>query len=555
MIGQLTILNGPLKNAIFPLPTGGLHLLGQGAYCDVQLPDRALDAYHCAFVRGTEADEDQYQIVDLYTQNGTRVNGVSVSKAALRHGCGIVIGETKMRFDTVTGERSGPSPLPPGVALALLDSQERQQRRARAGVEGAGGVRAELVPVRGASTADRLALSPAQPLYFGRGRGTAVLLSDPGASRHQCLVAYDVAAGEFVLYDLRTTNGTLLNGERIERAPLHDRDHIQLGNETEFVFLDLPVRTAEKEDLGETRDLSHVTLLVRHRRAKKPGLRGGRRPVRSVRPEPTIREDDTGTHVPIKARTSAAHPEGAAQESKATRDKKARSDKGTAETRFPVAVGKTARGIFAEAYRTLRTNLDLTSTDGLGRCIVVTSPGPQEGKTSVTVNLGIAAANIGLKVVLLEGDLRQSRLHRVFLLQARPGLVNYLAKGAPSNGYIRETHVKNLWVIPRGSRPANPGELLHSAGLADLIEDLREHYDLIVIDTPPMLTVSDALVLSPLVDGYLLVARSGKTPRQAAKMAIQQIQRAQGTVLGVVLNDLNPKRHGYSCYRYPRYEY
>ena len=200
---------------------------------------------------------------------------------------------------------------------------------------------------------------------------------------------------------------------------------------------------------------------------------------------------------------------------------------------------------FAEAYNVLRTNLDLTSVDGHGKCIVVTSPGPKEGKTSVAVNLAIAAAGLGLKVVLFEGDLRSARLHRVFGVEARPGLTNFLAKTAAVNGHVRETGVKNLWVLPRGSRTTNPSELLHHAALAELLEDLRASYDLIVIDSPPMLSVTDASALSPLVDGYLLVIRAGKTPRQAAKDAIQRIQHVHGTVLGVVLNDVNPKKHAY----------
>jgi capsular exopolysaccharide synthesis family protein len=291
------------------------------------------------------------------------------------------------------------------------------------------------------------------------------------------------------------------------------------------------------------------------RRGKKKRRAAGRARRHVVRPEPKIHEEDTAVRAPVQAKAHAAPKSRRKAATSATpradSPKPAKPGRGTVA--LPVADGTAVTSLFAEAYRTLRTNLDITTLDGHGKCIIVTSPGPQEGKTCIAINLAIAAANVGLKVLLLEGDLRRARLHRVLLLDARPGLVNFLANGTTINGHIKETHIHNLWLLPRGSRPANPAELLHSETLADLLEELRSTYDLIVVDTPPLLSVADASVLSPLADGYLLVLRARKTPRDAAKKAIQQIEHVGGKVLGVVLNDVNPKEQRYRYYH--RYAY
>jgi len=548
MTGELTVLNGPLRGAAFPLPSQGMLLLGQCLYNTIQLPDRAVDSYHCVFVRGTDVDPDQYLLIDLHTRAGTKVNDVGVTKSELCAGSIIAIGETRFRFDILEGDQHGPRPLPADSALAFLDAQKRQRQRALAASVGAATVRARLRPLRGVTTLEERILDPAVPLFFGRNRGAGVVLADPGCSRHQCLVAYDVNTGQFILCDLRTTNGTLLNGERIGLSALRDRDAIQLGTATEFVFLDEPAQR-ESEAVDEPQDLGRATLIVPRGRKPEPSKpAGGHR--RSVRPEPCIVEDDTA----IRAAADPPKIEASPRAKTPVLPKRPKRPRPATDISSlpPANVSQTA-GLFSEAYRTLRTNLDLTTLDGRGRCIVVTSPGPQEGKTCVVVNLGIAAANVGLNVLLLEGDLRRSQLHHVFSVDARPGLVNFLANGAPIEGHIRPTSVPNLSLLPRGFRPSNPTELLHSAALAELIDDLRESYDLILIDTPPILTVADASVLSPIVDGYLLVVRSGKTPRQAAIAAVQQVQHVHGTVLGVVLNDVSPKAQRY--HYYPHREY
>ena len=551
MMAQLTVLNGPLRGAGFPLPKSGALFLGQCLYNDIQLSDRSAAPYHCVFVRGTEQDEDQYIVIDLHTEEGTRVNDVRINKAALHNGTEIAVGDTKLRFEAQPGGKSGPVPVPPDGAIALLDAQKRQQRRARMALASSPTARARIQCRRGAMAGEEVSVDPTLPLYFGRTRGADVMLTDPGASRHQCLIVYEPTATGFILYDLHTTNGTVLNGEAITLAPLHDGDTIEVGTEAQLVFCEAATED-ESQDLDETRELTHATMVLP--RAKKTRSRKSRshRHRRGLQPEPVFQKDDTSIEAPAAAHSAEEKEEVSPSEQPAKRsgrrDKETKS--GVTGERMPLAGVTRPSCLFSEAYRSLRTNLDLTTVDGTGRCIIVTSPGPQEGKTCVAVNVAIAAAGVGLKVLLLEGDLRRSRLHRVFVVKARPGLVNYLANGDEINGHIRRTHIENLYVLPRGSRPANPTELLHSEVLADLLDRLREEFDLIVIDTPPMLTVADAAVLSNLADGYLLVLRAGKTPRQAAIEAVKQIEHVHGKVLGVVLNDVNPKERGYRYYHH-----
>ncbi len=557
MVAQITIVNGPLKGAIFPLPMRGIFLLGRSPCSDAQIPDRSVESYHCAFVRGTDQDEGDYLVIDLHSKAGTRVNGVRVDKAVLRDGSTVVIGDTEVRFQLCPGADKGPVPLSPADALALLDAQRFQQRRTRMALASLAPARATIRWTAGARQGEELSLDPSMPLYFGRTRNADVVLTDPGASRHQSLIAYDIELGQFRIYDLHATNGTLVNGEHVSVAALEDGDSVEMGSECAFAFYQAEAAPAET-NLDETRELTHLTMALPRVKRKRTRARPLRRGARRPRPTPEFAPSETT----IQAKAEATATERDAQSTpgrkpgtsttrggatEREREKRGRRS-GSRTSDFPLARLTRTRCPFSEAYRTLRTNLDLTSHEGEGRCVVVTSPGPQEGKTCVAVNLAISVAGVGLKTLLLEGDLRRARLHHVFHIPARPGLVDYLADSTTLNGHIRPTNITNLWVLPRGSRAANPTELLHSEVLAQLLEELRRDFDLIVIDTPPMLTVADASALSPLADGYLMVLRARRTPREAAIEAIKQLQMVHGRILGAVLNDVDPRDRAYRYY-------
>ena len=201
----------------------------------------------------------------------------------------------------------------------------------------------------------------------------------------------------------------------------------------------------------------------------------------------------------------------------------------------PIAM-RSPRSAAAEAYRTLRTSLQFSSLDRALRTILVTSPGLGEGKTTVVANLGVAVAESGKKVVLLDCDLRRPGLHTLFGLNQSPGLSNALIEDA-SELPIKTTAVTGLAVLSAGESPPNPAEFIASGRLARLLERLRDLADLTLIDSPPTGVVSDAAVLASVVDGVILVVSAGRTRRDEAQQAHQHLATAGARVLGAVLNN------------------
>jgi capsular exopolysaccharide synthesis family protein len=209
--------------------------------------------------------------------------------------------------------------------------------------------------------------------------------------------------------------------------------------------------------------------------------------------------------------------------------------------------------VSAEAYRILRTNVlfapsESSGTDGAisGRELVITSAGAQEGKSVTSSNLAVTFAQQGHRTVIIDADLRRSTLHRTFEIPRQPGLANYLAGKFEVSDVIRETGIENLFIVPAGDTPTNPTELLGSQMMDQLLEHVRESYDCLVLDTPPVLSMADAAVLGGKVDGVLLVVRAGRTHRKAAQDSIAQLTRVGAEVLGVVMNDSAPAgRYGY----------
>ncbi len=192
----------------------------------------------------------------------------------------------------------------------------------------------------------------------------------------------------------------------------------------------------------------------------------------------------------------------------------------------------------AEAYRTLRTNLQFSSLDRSVRLVLVTSAGPGEGKSTTLANLAVASAEAGLRVIAADTDLRRPRLHELFGLPQAPGFSNTVLQDPAAPLPLQDSVVPGLRVLTSGSLPPNPSELLSSQRGARVIAALAEQADLVLLDSPPVGPVADAAVLATRCDGVLLVLSAGKTSRDAAKRARAQLDRVGARILGVVLNNV-----------------
>ena len=202
----------------------------------------------------------------------------------------------------------------------------------------------------------------------------------------------------------------------------------------------------------------------------------------------------------------------------------------------PPVVVRSPRSPAAEAYRTLRTNLQFASLDRDLRTVLVTSAADGEGKTTVAANLGVALAEAGSRVLLLDADLRRPGLHRLFELPLAPGLSNALLD-EESEPPIRATAVPGLSVLSAGDPPPNPAEFVASRRLTGLLARLRSSFDYVLVDAAPLTLVADAAALAPSVDGVVMVVSAGKTKRDLARRAREQLAVVGARVLGVVLNN------------------
>lgn len=207
----------------------------------------------------------------------------------------------------------------------------------------------------------------------------------------------------------------------------------------------------------------------------------------------------------------------------------------------------------AEAYRALRTNVNYASVDKPLRTIMVTSSEPGEGKTTTISNLGVVLAQNGYNVILTDCDLRHPRVHKYFGLSNRSGLSSLFAQSTDIlNGTRQSTAVEHLTVVSSGLLPPNPAELLGSQKMQRILGTMRQSADIVLIDTPPILAVTDAAVLAPTLDGVLIVVRPGKTRASALRMTIEQFRQVNANILGIVLNDIDLRGKPYA-YRYHNY--
>jgi capsular exopolysaccharide synthesis family protein len=210
------------------------------------------------------------------------------------------------------------------------------------------------------------------------------------------------------------------------------------------------------------------------------------------------------------------------------------------------------KSVDAEAFRGLRTTL-FFKLEGAGHKVIqITSPNMGDGKTTLATNLAVSVAQSGKRILLVDADFRRPRLHKMFNLDATTGLASVIAGDADLQEAIQQTPVANLSLLPCGPRPNNPAELLTSQKFLDLLDVLRGQFDIILVDTPPLLAVSDPSVVAPRVDGVLLTIRVAKNGRPAAERAREILTNLGANVYGVVVNGIDggSKAGGYGAYQY-----
>lgn len=190
----------------------------------------------------------------------------------------------------------------------------------------------------------------------------------------------------------------------------------------------------------------------------------------------------------------------------------------------------------AEQYRLIRTNIQLYARNRKIKSIVVTSPSPSDGKSTTAVNLAIVLAQQGKPVLLVDADLRKPTIHYAFNVNNIQGLTNFLTKRSGLDEVISSTHVSNLDIITSGPIPQNPSELLDTESMADLLEELKKAYEYVILDSPPVLVVTDAQILANKSDGIVMVVSSGKTSKGGALRAKELLDKAKASLLGVVVN-------------------
>jgi capsular exopolysaccharide synthesis family protein len=206
------------------------------------------------------------------------------------------------------------------------------------------------------------------------------------------------------------------------------------------------------------------------------------------------------------------------------------------------------RSPISEQYRTIRTNIQFSSIDDEIRSIMVTSSGPGEGKSTTAANLAVVFAQQGKRVLLVDGDLRKPTVHYTFGLPNSFGLTNVLTRQVPLEEAVKPSSEELLSVLTSGPIPPNPAELLGSRGMKEFMEAAQAQFDLIIFDTPPVLAVTDAQVLSNQCDGTIFVISSGKTETDSAQKAKELLEAAKAKILGVIINNKKMNKHDHYYY-------
>ena len=210
-------------------------------------------------------------------------------------------------------------------------------------------------------------------------------------------------------------------------------------------------------------------------------------------------------------------------------------------------VERKPKSIAAEAYRSLRTNIQYSSFDNKYQTLVVTSANPGEGKTTVAGNLALALAQGESKVLLVDCDMRRPSVHKKFRISNTYGISDLLV-GNKKMESVAHKYNDNLTIVSSGKIPPNPAEMLGSKAMTAFLEEMKNYFDYIVLDTPPLQAVADAQVLSTKVDGSLIVVRAGVTKKDAVHNAVSIINKVNGNIIGTVLNAADNSKDKYYYY-------
>lgn len=218
------------------------------------------------------------------------------------------------------------------------------------------------------------------------------------------------------------------------------------------------------------------------------------------------------------------------------------------------------RSPVAEAFRSLRTNVQFSSVDAPLKRIMITSPTPEDGKTTISTNLAVVLAQSGKRVTLIDADLRKPQIHRMLGLDNILGLSSLFVQPVVHlNGNLQITKTDGLKALSSGDLPPNPSELLGSKKMNEILGEIELQSDVIILDTPPVLSVTDAAVLSSLADGVVLVVKVGKTKLAALAQSVEQLRQVNAKLIGIVLNEVNPRKlyyyRNYGYYKSAKYYY
>lgn len=208
------------------------------------------------------------------------------------------------------------------------------------------------------------------------------------------------------------------------------------------------------------------------------------------------------------------------------------------------------RSPISESYRALRTNIEFSSIDEKLQVLMVSSAGPGEGKSTTITNLAVTFAQSEKKVILIDADLRKPTAHHTFSVSNRFGLSSVISQQCSLEEVIQISDIPNLDIITSGAIPPNPAEMMNSKRMTAVIEQLRKKYDIILIDTPPLLAVTDAQIVATKSDGVILVVDQGKVKRDIASKAVKNLESVNARILGVVLNNVKRKANEEAYYYY-----
>lgn len=221
----------------------------------------------------------------------------------------------------------------------------------------------------------------------------------------------------------------------------------------------------------------------------------------------------------------------------------------TSGSEIQPVVSKFSKSASAEAYRTLRTNIQLANLDNPPKFLVITSAVPLEGKSTTAINLAVVLAKKEGKVLLVDADLRKPTIHKILHLDNSSGLADLIVNNSELAASVKQSKdIDNLWILTSGSVPSNPSELLGSSRMKTLVEQMKKEYEYVILDTPPLISVSDSAILASQADGIIMVIRPGKVKGEIGRRTKELLERIGTPVLGCVFNGIEPSHRNYYYY-------